>query len=54
MTHNPASPEAIKQGCTCDPHLNHHGDGAPINDGANRRWQIKLYCPVHSVFKQID
>lgn len=54
MTHNPASPEAIKQGCTCDPATNHHGHGEPINGGANHRWRIKLYCPVHSDFKQID
>jgi hypothetical protein len=54
MTHykhqgfNPASAGAVTRGCTCSPELNHHGEGMPINDGANRRWTIKLYCPLHS------
>ncbi len=48
--YNPASPEAVKQGCTCDPETNHNGAGEPINGGANHRWTIRLYCPVHSEF----
>ena len=51
--HNPASPEAVAKGCTCDTDTNHHGNGEPINGGDNRRWYIRLYCPVHSDFKQI-
>lgn len=51
--HNPGSPQAAKQGCTCDPKTNHNGVGEPFNDGANHRWTIALYCPVHSEFKRI-
>jgi hypothetical protein len=53
-TPNPGSPEAVKSGCTCDIEANHNGDGKPINNGTNRRWLIRLYCPVHSDFEPID
>lgn len=51
---NPASIEAVARGCTCCPEKNLWGRGDPINGGANRRWYIRLYCPVHSDFKEID
>jgi hypothetical protein len=51
-THNPGSIEAIKAGCTCCPDKNHAGAGAPINGGDNHRWQIALYCPLHSSFER--
>jgi len=53
VRHNPGSPEAIYNGCNCDPIKNHNGNGEPINDGKNRRYYIKLYCPMHSDFEVI-
>jgi len=48
---NPGSPLATKLGCTCDPTTNRNGEGIPINGGANSRFVIRLYCPVHSAFQ---
>jgi|SRR5690242_1311148 len=28
--HRPGSPEAVAQGCTCSPALNHNGEGIPV------------------------
>lgn len=53
MKPNPGSPEAVEQGCTCSVIDNHHGDGEPLRDGTARRWYIRLYCPVHSDFKEL-
>jgi hypothetical protein len=45
------SPEAARQGCTCDPVKNHHGHGAPSDNGRNRRAFISADCPLHSSFR---
>ena len=32
------------EGCTCDPHLNNHGDSPP---GFNGTWWVAKDCPRH-------
>jgi len=46
----PGSPAAIVAGCKCDPVKNHHGEGEPFNDGANRRVYTAVLCALHSPF----
>lgn len=40
----PGSPEAIVQGCTCDPDLNNNGDG---RNNRREAYTIDSDCPVH-------
>ena len=49
---NPASPAAVALGCTCCADTNRNGGGEPINDGFNRRYVVRLYCPVHSSWRK--
>lgn len=45
MTPPPGHPEAVKQGCTCNPELNHHGKGF---SGVKEVYGIGKECPLHS------
>lgn len=48
VQHNPGSPEAVAQGCTCAVIDNHHGKGEPMDStGRNHRWYVSGGCPVH-------
>jgi hypothetical protein len=40
--HPPGSPEAVAQGCTCSPALNHNGEGIP--GPRDRYYQAELQC----------
>lgn len=42
---NPGSPAAVRSGCTCAVHDNHHGEGIP--DGTTRSWWMDTACPLH-------
>lgn len=51
--HDPGSPEAIAQGCTCSPVLNNDGAGTIGPDG-RPRFVCDQECPLHglAVLKQ--
>jgi hypothetical protein len=46
--HQPGSPEAVAQGCTCSPALNHNGDGAP-GPGGRPIFHCDLGCPIQGI-----
>ena len=56
MTHNPGSPSAITNGCTCAVLDNHHGRGLIDIDG-NRTFWFSDNCPIHGVrdsYEQVE
>ena len=45
--HPPGSLEAVAQGCTCSPALNHNGEGIPGPSGPY--YEAELHCPLHGL-----
>jgi hypothetical protein len=45
--HPPGSLEAIAQGCTCSPVVNHEGQGSPGPRG--RYYECDWKCPLHGL-----
>lgn len=47
-THNPGSPEAVANGCTC-PVLDNGRGRLPADVVEHRGWVINAGCPLHDV-----
>jgi hypothetical protein len=46
---DPGSPEALANGCTCDPVENHHGKGEMLPEGRGPVFCPDNDCPLHGL-----
>jgi hypothetical protein len=46
--HTPGSPEAIAEGCTCDPVINSHGRGT-LSSSGQVAFMPNNDCPLHGL-----
>jgi hypothetical protein len=46
---NPGDPQAIAQGCTCDPTANQNGRGSMLPDGRGPVYRADSECPMHGL-----